>query len=58
MDGLEGGTLLAERPNSQPNPTVEVRQMLADGTPVKAVWARLAAADAAKLVTVHFFDKQ
>lgn len=33
---------------------VEVEQLLADGTLVKAVWARVEVLDAAKLVTVHF----
>jgi len=36
---------------------VEVRQTLADGTDVKAVSAHIISLDAAKLVTVHFFDE-
>lgn len=56
VDGIESGRLLSERPNDLPNPSVEVRQELADGTDVKAVWSYLAGADVAKLVTVHFFD--
>ena len=54
--GLEDGELLAERPKATPNPVVEVRQMLPDGTEVKAVWAYLKGSGVAKLVTVHFFD--
>ena len=48
--------LLTERPDDQPNPSVEVEQVLADGTDVKVVWSRVIRADIAKLVTVHFFD--
>ncbi len=36
--GLEEGELMAERPRDGPNPAVEVRQKLADGTKFKAVW--------------------
>ena len=57
VDGIERGTLLAERPLDQPNPSVEVEQWLADGTAVKAVWSQIVSADIAKLVTVHFFDE-
>jgi len=55
--GLEQGELIVERPGDSPNPAVEVRQSLADGTEVKAVWAYLARSGVAKLVTVHFFDE-
>jgi Domain of unknown function (DUF4258) len=54
--GLEGGTLLAERPGATPNPAVEVREALPDGTEFKAVWSHLRQSGVAKLVTVHFFD--
>ena len=57
VDGVEHGDLLIERPNAQPNPTVEVRQTLVDGTEVKVVWAHLVSVDFAKLVTVHYFDE-
>jgi hypothetical protein len=57
VDGIEQGTLIAERPDAQPNPAVEVRQLLADGTEIKVVWSQLIAIDVAKLVTVHFFDE-
>ena len=57
VDGIEDGLLIAERPDALPNPAVEVRQSLADGTGVKAVWSHLISADVAKLVTVHFFDE-
>ena len=56
--GVEGARVLSERPQTQPNPTVELEQTLPDGTSVKAVWAYLAALDLAKLVTVHFFDRR
>lgn len=57
VDGIEHAELLNERSDALPNPTVEVRQVLADGTPVKAVWSRVIMLDVAKLVTVHFFDE-
>lgn len=57
VTGLEEGRLLIERPSARPNPMVEVEQILADGTSIKAVWAYLQALDCAKLVTVHFFDR-
>lgn len=55
--GLAEGKLAAERPNSSPNPFVEVRQTLPDGTEVKAVWSFLRQSGVAKLVTVHYFDR-
>ena len=57
IDGIGDGMLMVERPNAQPNPAVEIRQALADGSEVKAVWSHLIAADTAKLVTAHFFDE-
>lgn len=55
--GLEEGQLTEERPAARPNPAVQVRQSLADGTQVKAVWSWLPTLRAAKLVTVHYFDR-
>jgi hypothetical protein len=55
--GLEDGELIAERPHARPNPAVEVREILLDGTEFKAVWSHLRQTGVAKLVTVHFFDK-
>jgi hypothetical protein len=55
--GLADGQLVRERPKGRPNPVVEVRETLPEGTEVMAVWAYLTGSDAAKLVTVHFFDK-
>ena len=55
--GLEDGELMAERPDALPNPAVEVRECLPDGTEVKAVWSHLRQSGVAKLVTVHFFDR-
>jgi hypothetical protein len=57
VHGIEHGRLLIERPAARPNPVVEVEQILADGTPVKAVWTYVQALDFAKLVTIHFFDR-
>ena len=57
VDGLEHGSLIIERQKALPNPSVEVRQQLADGTEVKAVWSHIVSAGLAKLVTVHFVDE-
>jgi hypothetical protein len=57
VHGIESGRLLAERPRDTPNPSVEVLQILADGTDIKAVWSHVVLIDVAKLVTVHFFDE-
>jgi Domain of unknown function (DUF4258) len=54
--GLENGDLIAERPDTTPNPAVEVRELMPDGTEFKAVWSHLRQSGVAKLVTVHFFD--
>lgn len=48
--------LVAERPRARPNPTIELRESLPDGTEFKAVWSYLRQSGVAKLVTVHFFD--
>ena len=56
--GLEQGILLAERPDAEPNPAVEVREALPDGTEIKAVWSLLRQSGVAKRVTVHFFDRR
>jgi hypothetical protein len=48
--------LLLEKPEDLPNPAIEVRQSLPDGTEIKAVWSYLPNNGVAKLVTVHFFD--
>jgi hypothetical protein len=55
--GLEGGELLVERWDATPNRSVEVRELLPDGTQFKAVWSHLQRGGVAKLVTVHFFDE-
>ena len=55
--GLADGELIAERLDATPNPAVEVRESLPDGSEVKAVWSLLRQSGVAKLVTVHFFDR-
>ena len=55
--GLEDATLIVERSDATPNPAVEVRECLPDGTEFKAVWSYLRQSGVAKLVTVHFFDR-
>jgi Domain of unknown function (DUF4258) len=54
---LDEGELITERPDATPNPVVEVREILPDGTEFKAVWSHLRRSGVAKLVTVHFFDR-
>jgi hypothetical protein len=54
VTGLEDAELLRERPRSKPNPSVVVRQILADGREVEVVWSWLSATRQAKLVTVYF----
>jgi len=54
--GLADGKLMTERPDATPNPNIEVRESLPDGTEFKAVWSHLRQSDVAKLVTVHFFN--
>jgi hypothetical protein len=55
--GLADSRLILERPEAEPNPAVEVRESLPDGTEFKAVWSYLPESGVAKLVTVHFFDR-
>ena len=52
--GLDDARLVQAWPHSQPNPTVVVRQLLADGSEVEAVWAWLPASRRAMLVTVYW----
>ncbi|HVA46231.1 MAG TPA: DUF4258 domain-containing protein [Pirellulales bacterium] len=54
--GFSDSELLRERPASKPNPSVVVRQELADGTEVEAIWAYLADSGRAMLVTVYFTE--
>jgi YD repeat-containing protein len=57
VQGLEEAKLLAERADGDPLPVAEFEQELADGTPIKAVWAWNEDSQEAKLVTVHFFPR-
>ena len=54
---LEDGELIVERSDAKPNPAVEVREVLPDGVEFKAVWSYLRQSGAAKLVTIHFFNR-
>jgi hypothetical protein len=56
--GLQDGELIIERGRAKPNPIIEVRESLPDGTEFKAVWSYLRQSGVAKLVTVHFFDRE
>ena len=55
--GVDDGELVAEPPGADPNPAVEIRARLPDGTEFKAVWSYLRASGVAKLVTAHFFER-
>jgi hypothetical protein len=56
--GLANGVLLKERLDAEPNPIIEVSQILEVGPRVKAVWSYLENSGFAKLVTVHDFDEE
>ena len=56
--GLAIGVLLKERLDAEPNPFIEVSQILEDGPRVKSVWSCLENSGFAKLVTVHDFDEE
>src|SRR5436309_15364553 len=56
--GLDDGELIVERPDALPNPAVEVREALPDGTEFEAVWSHFRQSHVAKLVTIHFFDEE
>ena len=53
---LYDARLLSERSQDTPNPSIEVKQTLADGTPVKVAWAWIDSHRLAVLVTVHFYN--
>ena len=53
---LEDAELIRERPRSKPHPSVIVREELADGSAVEAIWAWMSESRRAKLVTVYFRD--
>ena len=53
---LGDAELVRERLRSRPNPSMIVRQTLADGFRADVVWAWLASSGRAKLVTVFFRD--
>ena len=50
---LEDGELIAECPDATPNPAVELRQTLPDGTEFKAVWSQLRESGVAKLPEIN-----
>jgi hypothetical protein len=56
VSGLEDAIVILARPEAMPNPAVEVRELLPDGTEIKAVWSYLPHSNVAKLITVHYFD--
>ena len=56
ISGLESAELLRERPRSNPNPSVVVCEVLADGSEVEVIWAWMSESRRAKLVTVYFRD--
>lgn len=56
VSGLEDAELLRERPGSKPLPSVVVKEVLADGSDVEVIWARMDQSRRAKLITVYFRD--
>ena len=54
--GFEEAQLVSERPEAKPNPKIQVRQSLPDGTDVLAVWSYVRSIRTAKLVTLYFED--
>ncbi len=52
--GLKHAVLVRERPASKPHPSVVVREELADGSEVEAIWAWMEESRRATLVTVFF----
>ena len=55
---ISDGKLITERLRAKPNPAIEVLETLPDGTEFKAMWSHLRQSGVAKLVTVHFFDRE
>jgi hypothetical protein len=53
---IEHAELVEERPHAKPNPSVRVREILASGREIEAVWSWLAESRRAKLVTVYYRD--
>ena len=54
VHGLGEGKVISERPRTKPNPTIVVREILADGAEVEVVWSWLERSRKAKIVTVYF----
>jgi hypothetical protein len=54
--GLETASIEEVRPDSVPNPSIVVEEVLPDGSTVVVVWSWLTMANQAKLVTVYFRD--
>ena len=52
--GATGWTVLEERPQDLPNPSIVAEQELADGTSVTVVWAWEVDKSSALLVTIYF----
>ena len=54
--GVEDARVIVQQPGATPNPTVELRQLLPDGSEITAVWSLLRPSNVAKLVTVYFVE--
>jgi uncharacterized protein DUF4258 len=52
--GLDSARIEEIRPDDEPNPSIVVEAVLADGTPITVIWSWLASSSQAKLVTVYF----
>jgi hypothetical protein len=53
---IDEAEIMRERPASKPNPSVVLKQFLADGTQVEVIWSWLEDSRRAQLVTVYFED--
>jgi len=53
VDATVNGHIAMRQPDAKPNPTVEFRVILADGSGWRAVWSWLGVSRTAKLVTVY-----
>jgi hypothetical protein len=58
VEGFALGELVGSHPANQPDPKILVRQTLADGSEVMAVWAFVESIRSAKLITVYFEERR
>jgi hypothetical protein len=56
VSGFSSAEFVAAYPKAKPYPKITMRQILADGTPVIAIWSYVRSIRSAKLVTLFFED--